>query len=98
MAEAAIEKQQKASSAVSSRPTGKPCASSSGTKMSRFLAHWCRRMALSKDFKGWLRSKNSCVGRMPRAQSRKRNLRLGLATMGSMAFDNSGRSGVSLPM
>jgi len=56
VAEAVSEKQQKAKSATSSLSMVKLCDSSSGAKTSRFLAHWCKRMALSKDFTGGLRS------------------------------------------
>src|SRR5271165_3628103 len=91
--DAVSEKQQKASRAVSSLPLFNACEHKSGMKISRFLAHCCTRAALKSDCQKLERSIKECAGFMPRVLSRKRRPRLGLATIASVAWASSGRSG-----
>src|SRR5580698_4207132 len=79
-------------------PVAQMWASSRGTKMRAFLAHWWRRMALGHALNGETRSVKVRTGVILARRRAERRPGVGFATIGSLQFWSRQRSGVALPM
>ena len=74
------------------------CASSSGTNISAFFAHWCSRIAFSQLRSAGPRSSNRATATVPVRFIPARSARSGFATIGDTQAASSSTSGRAFPM
>ena len=98
VAEAHIPKLKNASAAPISVPGFHACASSSGTKISVFFAHWCSRIARSQLLITGVLCSKTVTGTVPWRFIAARSALSGFATIGETQAASSGASGSAFPM